>query len=308
MLTAFAIPFQTHGGFSYIYNGSGDCRNYGYEATYLSTTTIGGASSLTYIDWYRLECASCTTGPCQEVRYVQWLNEPYGPGLNSLREVQLLEFIQKIRVRTTPRYEWRNIQPPLSYPPCRNRASLDGNFFGIDLIEASPAFFVFEEILTQVEVQTNRSVPLIIERKGDEDWLELSVNGTNFLKQALADLTTNLWYEVEVPTNLLVIGKNTYAYFLNSAGDANSSIFFPMGEKQDARPRCGGLAVTNAALELELKDLVIGFDYTVVQSGSLAATNWQSILSFTATNNLQIVTPPFTNTSSMFYRAALPIP
>lgn len=259
------------------------------------------------VTWFNQNPPSTFT--CQESYSVRYKNEPYGPGMNSKREVILLLIYGRIRTKQipVPSFNTPNKQPYIIKQPPQStggiRGSLDGNFFGLDLVEASPVFFIFSETLSQAEAQTNRYVPLMVESKGDEDWLELSVNGTNYFKQSLAEFETNRWYEVDVPLGSLVEGENTYAFFLNSTGAANSRIFFPLGEPQDRPPKIAEFTVTNSSLSLTVSNLIKEFDYAVEQT--TVFTNWQQTKIFTATNKFQTVTLPMTNSAS-FYRVALP--
>lgn len=167
-------------------------------------------------------------------------------------------------------------------------------------------------VLTQTEINAGEKVFVLVDSKGDEDWLELGVigsaNGTNavFFKQALADFETNQWYEIEVPASLLVAGTNTYTYFLNSTGAPNSSVFFALGLFEDLAPTISRITSTNNAIGLQLSNLVSGFAYSVEQAAT-SLTTWQPTLTFTATNEVRTVTFPMTN-SAMFYRVALPPP
>ncbi len=187
------------------------------------------------------------------------------------------------------------------------RCSLDKKFIGIDLIEASPDGALLDFTLTQSNILAGEVIHMMIEAKGDEDWIELAANGTNFMCLPLADFDVGEYYEIDVPSELLVVGKNTYSYFLNSTGAVNSTIFFPLGVPADEPPTIGAFTITNSNFALQLTNLVYGLDYAIEQSVALATTNWQSVATFTATNDFHSLSVPMTN-AAMFYRAAISPP
>ena len=252
---------------------------------------------------------------CSEFVQIRYKNDLTGPEiLRTMREINMFEIkrIIRERIRNMPRprtelddgdWHW-HIRTPAAV--CGVRGSLDGQTQGLDLLEASPDGLVFQEELTASDVQAGRYVYFEVERKGDEDWLELKVNNEVFYKRQLVNFETNKIYEVEVPSTALSIGQNTWSYFLNSTGAPNSSIFFPMENRESSEPWCGKVVTANNAVQLEFTNLVIGFDYVVEQSFNLGTT-WLGVNNFTASNDVMNVTFPITN-SAMFYRIALPVP
>ena len=191
------------------------------------------------------------------------------------------------------------------------RRSLDGRFWGFDLTEVSPdpQFATSRVNLTAQDITNGLTFNCMAEAKGGEDWLELAANGTVYFREPLAGFSTNQWYEVSVPTNLLVLGANDFDYGLSSAGATNSVVFFALGRTAELPPQFSGIQITNDTVSLNLTNLIPGFTYTVEQK-AIAATNWYAATSITLTpdSTPQTVTLPATNATGMFYRIALPQP
>lgn len=245
--------------------------------------------------------------PCTEVVTVTYRNNPNGPPVEQTRREMLMLYLkQEIRSRPSTfdptRPEFLGPRPP-NAAVTGVRASLDKQFLGINLTEASPDWAIRYVTLAQSNILAGEVVHMVVEAKGDEDWIELAANNTVFMKLQLTNFNVGQYYEIDVPSNLLVEGTNTYSYFLNSTGAANSIVFFPLALPEDAPPTIGSYSITNSVFDLQLTNLVYGFDYSIEQS-LLASTNWQSVSTFTATNGFHSLSVSMTN-SAMFYRAAI---
>lgn len=176
---------------------------------------------------------------CGEAAISQLVNDPTGPQQGTRRQRTREEVLDLLRGNTGN--GTRNRSPSNSDPsgwrrpggggltnPCPATSGQNrGSLWGFSLTENSPDYNIFltEEDYTGADFVT---IPFLVEAKGDEDWLEFAVNNTVFFKESLAGFTAGEWYEADVPLALLAPGTNVWTYYLNSAGEANSSIFLPM--------------------------------------------------------------------------------
>jgi hypothetical protein len=313
------------GGIVARYDGRGSCqRNYdaGWGVGYW---TFRGAGTETYTqslgpDYFRRTTRYNKKGTsnytteekfCFELVWADYENKPQPPSIWDKIPTSIDMMYNLFRTKETKQRppEFR-IKTPV------DAGGVRGKLIGFGLFENSPDGAVGEVVLTQAEIDAGEKVFVLVDSKGDEDWLEFGVLGgqdgggslTNrvVFKQPLADFETNQWYEIQIPASFLVPGTNTYTYFLNSAGGTNSSVFFATGTIEDLAPTVSHLALTNNFIALGVSNLVEGYSYSLEQTAD-SLTNWQQAVSFTASNQVETLSLPMTN-SSMFYRIALPVP
>jgi thrombospondin type 3 repeat protein len=103
---------------------------------------------------------------------------------------------------------------------------------GILLFENSPAYYLLEQI---DENDSNSAVgfPFVVlssDPESGDDWLSVQLDGFTFFKQPLASFTVGSVYEVVVPLDVLEQSAkgSVWTFFLNSAGNSTSEVYFPM--------------------------------------------------------------------------------
>jgi len=176
-----------------------------------------------------------TPAYCGEAAISQLVNDPTGPQQGQKRQRTREQVLDLLRGKRSPSSNdpsgWKRPRPggcsAQDTSGCSPGSGTRASLWGFSLTEGSPDYNIFltEEDYTGADSVT---IPFLIEAKGDEDWLEFVVNGTVFFKESLAGFTVGEWYEADVPLALLAPGTNVWTYYLNSAGEANSSIFLPM--------------------------------------------------------------------------------